>query len=208
MPRPRKPTNPPEYDPESGIVSTKPINISEDDLDHAVSIMHVKDQEEFQKVKFETSWQLYNYPFHEFDTRPTPASLIAVLKSIKVRVTALRKAIDDLDYYTEEQLNQFGVGMIELMMIFDFEKKLTQGIEWLSRSSVPGRPRNLALRVTMASLARVYYQFRNPNSGDWREFISTALKAAHISHPDPDEERSRFDKLLPKEALKVLLTVP
>jgi len=208
MPRAKRPSTQDKIDPETGRELINLQDIDSDILSEAIDRLKINDSGRRAVCAFELHFNLRTHPYAEFDTKTTAGQFLARLLPIKLKTDDLLAELHDLDYHSEDIISMCGLGMSDLMMLENFSEKLSKWIESLQIEKRQGRPTNEALRFTMQNLAGVYVKFRNPISGDWREFISIALSAANIAHPNIDDNPSRFEGLLQPEALKELRSVP
>jgi len=208
MPRAKKPSTLDEIDSETGYELIEPQDIDSVNFKAAIDILKINDSDKREKCAFELHFYLRIHPYAEFDTKTTAGQFLARLLPIKRKTDDLLAELQDLDYHSEDIISMCGLGTSGEMMLESFSENLSKWIESLKIEKRQGKPRDEALRFTMQNLAGVYVDYRNPSSEDWHEFISYALSAANIVHPDFNDNPSRFEGLLQPEALKELRSVP
>ena len=123
------------------------------------------------------------------------------LASLRPTLHALNKAIDGfagLDYWTMESLSERGgLPYFDYSAIQLVRDAVEREIEHYDANQKAHRRPDWLLRRTMLCIAGEFRRSCEKKHGSWREFIHEVLTEAGISHPDPDENRSRFDALLP-----------
>lgn len=216
MPRPKKPnvvsfktTEPVKITSETGAALSKCLGIT----DVNISNQMISSVEEI----LTTYWSLQNTR----SSAPTPAAMIIELKRLSKAALDLLKEFSSLNIFTVGQLyHQPRNPQIERQpseaekpkdqyphdretlynTIGSIINRSAYAISSLEKSTErKGRPINIPLRNTLFLLAVAFLQYATDTNKSKKknrnDFMSLALNAANITHPDPDEKTSRFSSL-------------
>lgn len=141
---------------------------------------------------------LQNWHF-EKSLLPNPGATVAALSTVLAAQQRFMQTLADLDYETRELLEWFGFwdagGDWWETGAEASELWLQEKIAYVQSQISAGRPRNQLLRKTAQSIKKYYDEFHGPEAAPWRTFVSEVLTMMGVTHPDPSDQRSRFDEL-------------
>lgn len=151
--------------------------------------------------------ELRFYHERKYHSRITPKSQLAALTPLRDKVNSLIAAINQLDSYSRASLGRPSPvssrgawtasdegSLLDLLLALK-----TTLDDTLSALDVPikhGRRKDWSLTLAVDGLFFIFHNFNACKQEGWREFIHMALDAGEINHPDPTEQRFRFDALL------------
>lgn len=136
----------------------------------------------------------------------TPGNLLATLLPLKTKAEALIAEIKQLDSFSMATLGEAGWNPRFEKTFRAILGSLDRQIAKIESNNTRRKKENWPLTLTVNSLFFAYHHFRGPNAGDWRSFVSEALSYGGIRHPHPEDEPSRFNKLL-SEAIRSRLVL-
>jgi len=209
MPRPKMP---PFHKPHKKIT---PIQLNSDDQEVLAKMLGIEKDEERTKAMLtdvEKILKYYQVWFEEYDKGPTPGSKIKALEPLRRSAQHLFTGLMRMDESTKGRLYFYSLEsenfalndpeaqfQSDLITVESIIKRIEQTIKRLTPHKKQGKPKQNALRKTMAFLFFLFNTYAKDNKEpERRHFISYALDAANIDHPDPDDQRTKFDNLLKK----------
>lgn len=198
MPRRKRPKNPPHVRPGEdgeGLYTwddPEHFSLSEIDSSHLAQLAGMEPtSQQFRRMASSIEDCIDWY--REKSIEPLPSQMAESFQRIKRKMEELVEELNAIDHFTYEALVWWGY--------YDFADEFEQSLDGLtlrleryeSEASV-GRPKNIALR-RLARALRITAHEAGVDPSKQRNFVIGVLEAAGIPHPDPDEQRSRFDEI-------------
>lgn len=147
----------------------------------------------------------------------SPKRLLAAIRPAYIYAGKLKQQLENLDEHSSMLLIVQGWNTKENQKIQELAVALERAVKQLEDAITEHKERinkhlsnedggvNWPLRLAVSELFMAFHNFKSPASkSDWKDFVSAALSAANIKHPQPDTHPHRLTKLLPKLARDAL----
>jgi len=201
MPRAKKIQKLSEKDLKAAMASQ--IQYDEELLNYGTSLIDVKNDKE---LRMRILGSLMTYSILKYlHKEATPEKISASINPISNQLKTVVKLLENLDDLSITIIKNAEVNINSIKQINSNLSKLVCEYEDMKKNR---NRKDGALRLLVNELGKIYLYFQDGNISGWRNFISTILLGASIKHPDPIEQRTRFDKLLEPKTLEELTDVP
>ena len=185
----------------------KKITLDSETKEELVKCVGIKNDKNSinRMIAFVKSTLIQYYDWLDMFNKPSIGSQIKTIEHVQRATGNLFDEIRDLELSVRILLFSEKFSDVNTEWIKDREalikiyQRCGTALKYLRPKKNVGRRRSEALRITMQALRRIFYEHRSKSTNqkkNCRYFISEALKAADIAHPDPDEQQSKFDNLL------------
>lgn len=189
----------------------KPIRLDNDGQEALAKTLGIEGNEEKVKAMVadvEEILTMYQAWVEDNDKAPTPVSKIITLESLRQSAQNVFNGLRGLDVYTKQNLYMPFKGSFtpkdpeadfqaDVTAVVHIIERINRAIDALTPHKKQGRREKNARKKTMIFLSLLFNQYAVNDKAKARlHFISEALNGAKIPHPDPDDQKTKFDKLL------------